>query len=532
MRHSRISNPCLRLLRLAALLVGVVSLSGCRFGDAISFFDEDNAINGAAQVLRERIGAPVRMLNVAITPDRVAFRVQDPNNRNHIDEWRLDRMSLAWINWERLSGPNPYQITLVNPDLEANLFELDEVDLASATKLAREAIERAALKDKASVMRMEIARQVYVLPSPASGEVRWTVDISSGRESVQVFADARGAVTGMNVDGTERAKNLDILRELTLAADAARSFRYVLGPDAILMAVSVTPHNIAFETNVADPSSPIPVSGGLTARRVYLWNLNGLQRAIAKISVDNALGARGEAFSIDDVDWSALPKLAAAAPAQLSMPQGRVSGIELTKPINPIGASVVLWKIEVTDQNKEKGYVLVDTAGLLKQARPPDSRRKTTDWYDPATMAATFARLGVDFGQDRKYAQIVFFNDKVIITAQDHMQENVSREIILSDNGYDRSGTPSMLAASAVPFRIGDLSALTADRLRDLEARTLATLKLPPKSISSITIGRTSMDPSPNGNVTIEIRAEERPGGRAGRVNYELDGTVIRAYLP
>jgi hypothetical protein len=40
------------------------------------------------------------------------------------------------------------------------------------------------------------------------------------------------------------------------------------------------------------------------------------------------------------------------------------------------------------------------------------------------------------------------------------------------------------------------------------------------------------MDPSPNGNVTIEIRAEERPGGRAGRVNYELDGTVIRAYLP
>ena len=40
------------------------------------------------------------------------------------------------------------------------------------------------------------------------------------------------------------------------------------------------------------------------------------------------------------------------------------------------------------------------------------------------------------------------------------------------------------------------------------------------------------MDPSPKGNVTIEIRAEERPFGRAGRVNYELDGTVIKTYLP
>jgi len=89
-----------------------------------------------------------------------------------------------------------------------------------------------------------------------------------------------------------------------------------------------------------------------------------------------------------------------------------------------------------------------------------------------------------------------------------------------------------MLAAKNVPFSIGDLSALTTERIRDLEARTLATLKMPPKTISSITIGRGGMDPSPKGNVTIEIRAEERPFGRAGRVNYELDGTAIKTYLP
>jgi hypothetical protein len=91
-----------------------------------------------------------------------------------------------------------------------------------------------------------------------------------------------------------------------------------------------------------------------------------------------------------------LPKIAAAAELQLAMPQGRISGIELSKPNNPIGPSIVLWKIEVTDQNQEKGHI----SGHRRRSEkvmPPESRRTATDWYDPATLAATFARLGVDF---------------------------------------------------------------------------------------------------------------------------------------
>lgn len=534
--QSEVAPSALRALRrlpaMLACLACLAVLTGCRFGGSVSFFDEDNAIERAVASLKARIGAPVRVLELTIGPDHVTIGAQDPANRNRIDQWRLERMNVAWINWDRTSGPSPYEVTLVNPDLEANLFDLDEVDFDASIKLARAAIERAGLAGKSRVTRMEIARQIYILPKPSSGEIRWTIDVSSGRESVQVFADARGAIVGMNVSGTDRAKNLDILRDLNLVADAAQTFRYILGTDAILTAVSINSSSIGFETNVIDPSPPIPVSGSLSASRAYTWNLNGLQRAISRINADAALGATRNVFSVDDADWKLLPKIAAAAAGQLSMPQGRVTGIEISKPVNPIGQPIVLWKIEVTDQNKEKGYILADTAGTLKKVMLPESRHTATDWYDPATMAATFARLGVDFGQDRQYAEITIFNDKVIITAQDHMQENISREIILSDGGYDRSGSPSMLAAKNVPFRIGDLSALTTERIRDLEARTLATLKMPPKTISSITIGRGGMDPSPKGNVTIEIRAEERPFGRAGRVNYELDGTAIKTYLP
>jgi hypothetical protein len=221
-----------------------------------------------------------------------------------------------------------------------------------------------------------------------------------------------------------------------------------------------------------------------------------------------------------------------AAPKELAMPQGRVSNIELSKPVNPTGPPIILWKIEVTDQNKEKSFILADNAGLTKQVLLPQSRRTPIDWYDPKTMFDTLAQLAASFGHDRQFAEIAFFNDKVVITAQDHMQPNSFSQILLTDTGFDRAGTASISAGKNVPFRIDDLRELSPERIRDLEARTLATLKMPPKTISSITIGRGSMDPSPQGNITIEVRAEERPFGRAGRVNYELDGTVIKTYLP
>jgi hypothetical protein len=408
-------------------------------------------------------------------------------------------------------------LTLANPDLEANLFQLEEIDFAAATNLARTAVEHAALADKARVARMELARQTFIVPVPASGEVRWTVDVTSGRESVQVFADASGGIIGKNIDGTERAKSLDILRELDLAADAARAAGFVLGRDPVLTAVSIGPRAVGFETGTAN------------APRLYLWNLNGLQRAPVKAGVASA---RPGLFSVDDVDWTALPKIAAAARSELAMPQGRLTGIELTKPPGALGPPIVLWKLEVTDQNQEKGYVLFDGAGAMRQVLPPQSRRAAIDWFDPKTMTDALARLAAQMGRDRQFAEITFLADKVVITAQDAVQPNAYSQVHLTTVGFERAGAAAMAAAGTVPFKAGDLQPLTQQRLADLERRTLAILKIPPKSISAVTIGRNASDPSPRGNVTIEVRAADKSSGRIGRVIYELDGTVVKSYLP
>ncbi len=366
MRHDRIApGNARRLGRVTATFACVALLAGCRFGAPVSFFDESGGIAEAVDSLRQRLSAPLHALNVTIEPARIAVRVQHPRIRNRVEEWRVERLAMAGMNWDRVSGPHPYELTLINPDLEGNLFELDEIDFASAPRLVRAAVERAALPGKAQVVRIEIARLVFVVPIPASGEVRWTFDVRTEGESVQVFADTRGAIVGMNIDGTKRAKNLDLLRELDLVAEAARTFRFVMGRDAILTAVIVAPRAVTFETVVLETSGSQPREAA-AMRRLYNWNLNGLQRAVAQANPDPVVAKGRGRFSIDDADWTVLPKLAAAALAELSMPEGRVIGIELTRRATTGGPGAVMWKIEVAERER-KGAVLADAAGQVKQ---------------------------------------------------------------------------------------------------------------------------------------------------------------------
>lgn len=519
-----------RLLPLFFLIL----LAGCRLGDPISFFDEDKAVEQAFAMLKERMGnSKVRALSIVVTPDQVTLRAQDPKDKRHVDEWRVSRVSMAGISWERQTGPDPVKLDLINPSLEDNLFDLESVDIAATNKLARAAIERAKLEDAARVSRMEIVRQVYIIPTPASGPVRWNVSVTSGREAAQIFADASGAIIRTDLTNTNRAKNLDLLQELDQTAEAGRAFRAVIGEGPVLLKVNISSRTVGFETNRQDKSYPMPLSGSLSAREVYTWNLNGLARAIGSVNADVALGNAPYApFGVEEVDWTILPKLVVTAKDQLGMPKGQVTDIGLSKPTDGAGQLLLLWKIEITDQNRQRGFILADTAGAIKQTMLPESRRKPTDWYDPAAMAGAFARLTREFGAEAKFVDITFMNDKVVITVQDPRKPAEYAQLLLTDAGFMRFGTPSMFAVRNPPFTIADLAPLDAKRLADLQAATLEKLRMQPNTISSITISRGNMDPSPRGNVTVEIRAEERAFGRGGRVNYEMDGTVLKAYLP
>ena len=81
-------------------------------------------------------------------------------------------------------------------------------------------------------------------------------------------------------------------------------------------------------------------------------------------------------------------------------------------------------------------------------------------------------------------------------------------------------------------FSVSDLEALDVTQMRKLQEATAQRLGLSVANITSIAIARSSIDPSPHGNVTVDIRAEEAPFKRSGRVTWEIDGREIKAYPP
>jgi len=531
---SSIRVGCRRLLQLLPMLAVILALlPACGAARAASLFEEDNAIPNAIAEIREKIGgAHVRALSVAIDADVIAIKAQDPRNPRHVDEWRFTRMHIGLFHWDSLSDPRPVELDLINPDLEANLFDLGDVDFAASARLMRAAIERAALEDEARVIHIEIARQVAILPKPSSGAVQWTVEVGSERESAEIFADASGTITGADLSRTNRAKTVDILQQPELMANAGAAFRATAGPGRILTRISVGADSIAFATNEPDKSFPI---AGLPASVVYQWSLSGLVRTLGKVKLDleSSLGPPPDApFGIDEVDWAIVPKLEAAARQSLGMPQGRISEVELSKPAEGVGTPVLLWRIEVTDANGDKGLIRADMKGAVTQVLLPESRRGPIDLFDPPAMLEALAKIDREFGPAGRFAEIRFVRDKAILTAIDPRQPGEFAQFVMTREGFSRFGMASMFATQRPLFAIADLRPLTAAKIGELEKRTLAELKMPPDKVSDVTIGRGGMDPSPKGNVTIEIRAEERPFGRDGRINFEMDGTAIATYLP
>jgi hypothetical protein len=196
-------------MKVLSTLVGVTLMVACVSAEA-SFVDDGTELGRAIPELRSAIGNHPRVLKIEVDPNVVTIEAQDPRNPKHVNRWRCVDRVLGFIPMRWVTGPEPVDLQLLDPDLEANLFDLDAIVFSATSKLERAAIERAHIQDAAVITHMEIARQTFILPRPTTGDIRWTLHITSGREHADVFANAQGIIVGtlMNEKKSKRAANL------------------------------------------------------------------------------------------------------------------------------------------------------------------------------------------------------------------------------------------------------------------------------------------------------------------------------------
>src|SRR3974377_1823836 len=107
--------------RFVATLAGFLLLAPGSSAQA-SYLDDLTQLSLAVSVLHGAIGDHPRVLKVEIDADTVTMQARDPPNRNPVGEWPYGKTMLAGIiPVRRLTGPEPVDPTLINPDLEANL---------------------------------------------------------------------------------------------------------------------------------------------------------------------------------------------------------------------------------------------------------------------------------------------------------------------------------------------------------------------------------------------------------------------------
>jgi hypothetical protein len=502
-----------------ALWAAIIASALLSSGVARAGFVDDNAtFSLAISALRGAIGQHARALRIAGDSNGIEIDAQDPHNPNHINRFRYGIVTYMGVPLRRLSGPDPVNPAPINPDIEANLFDLDSINFPAAPKLITDAIARAHLQDAAAVTGMEIARQVFILPEPTSGEVRWTLHVDSGRERAEIFADAQGVIVGADVSGTERAKMLNILKEPALAAQAAAAFGDVISTDRVVTKVSIDKKTVAFGTSIPDKSRIITSSMPVT--ETFTWDLNGLQRRLGSIDVTRQTGAGPPmAFAIADVDWTILGKLEDAAIAKAGVPRALVTRVGLAGSSEQPGQPALLWTVEVTDPDGEITRVFADTKGTITRVLLPESRRPKIDWRDPAALAGAIVRIGAIFGPDAKIASIVADERQARITLDDPVHGGQPATFELSADGVTRATISFSLEAMGPRFAVVDLAGLNEQKLAALEADALKKLGgLKQVYLESVTIGAHPFVRQAGAHA-IEVRLRDVPEDSV-RANY------------
>jgi len=525
-----------RVFHVIAIL-GFCALSGCGpDAPSKSLFDV-NVAQVAANKIMAKLKPPMRALSIEIMPSTMVLQAQDPSRPSHVDAYTysipsgtLGRLGVDWV-----SGPEPVELNLINAKLEENLFNLDEIDFSKVAATAHEAVERAALEDPGTVKRIRIQRRLYLLPTASSGAVQWSLEISSGRETAEGFADAKGRIERMDVSQTRRAQNLDLLSDGPRVTEALARIREFFGAGAVLKKATISRADVY----VIARKSGEPAQSGVG----YRWNLNGLAEGGGLlIPIPGRENHDEDFFTVDEVDWSKLTKLTAAAIEKTGIPGGHIARVEVERGASAFAKRPVEWQITVEPaggspigMDRDQGVAHFSARGDLTRLELPKSRRVPKDFLAVETMRNALPAFRQNFGPDARYMELLFDDRRCNILAPgpknpDKIQMfNYDQDHFSGMSGIDQTAFYKGFTTEWM-FTLDELEKTVLPTLAQKQKDTLARLRMPEGKITRVTFHRHSPFYPQNKKLLIEIRATGKAGD--GYVVYDEGGGVLGVVTP
>ena len=481
--------------------------------------------NGAAEAvtkLATRLKTPVRVYEIEITAKSIVLEVQDPAAPTHINEYLYVGRSGA----ETISGPTPVKLSLINPRLEENLFDLTEVNFAAVPETIAEALRRAKVEGGA-IEEITIRRQVLLNDS---GPVQWEMSVRSPRESALAYADAKGKIRRLDLSQTTRAQTMDLTQGGEMLAEAVAQIREQFGTGPVFKSFSISTKSLGFKTR--DPKNPAGEVG-------HYWDINGISKSTdiipAHIRRKIGEGVRDEMlFRIEDVDWARLPSLRPIALEQAAVPGGRIASIDVDRPSTQGDAKPVRWKLAVRAGVLGESTVVEFDAktGVPKRSGPTQTGQTALNYVEPETARRALAALGRELNRASGFVEVLLHRERASATVTMTEKPDLIRQFFYTEaDGL----TPFGMGMPGNPFHPGfNKSWLFAfadlepalPLLPQLQRKTLERLRLDEATVQRVTFFRHSPFYPQNRKVLVEIRVAN-PKGEEGRVVYDLQGAVV-----
>lgn len=507
-----------------------------------SYIADAGEATRAVDEIIAQTGRSPRLRSIELTDRRVTVDLQGKRSTD-IDEWQIGRVTRLFMEFETTVGPRPSGSAGLVNDVESSFFERGAIDLDIVPDIAARAVAYADLDDEAHVQSIEISRDVTILPQPAYGNVRWSIYVTSGRESATIRADAAGNITGGDLANTNRARNMDLLADANWPQKQAMdALMAAIGGDRRLRELTVRPRALSV-------AADHPTVAG--RKEDYNWTISGVTRSPLLSPLVHGASAE-ELFSLRDVDLSSLAKIRNVARREWGNDAARLEYMTLRRVAEAPGAAEMRWiaYFNVPDAQggiaASAGSIEVTPDGKVRKVNRPPSEASAADWLDPEVVAATFVRLAREFGTGARFAEITFDREKARILAEDPDKNEAMTEFVAGPTQTSRSGKLMPWDAEFRAERLFPLDALGAfnapGKLTGFTERAYALLGIDEKSMPlsryTFAIGQTMGPdgtyrvPSPDGRPTLEVRVESADGQKIGRVTFASDGREIDVAAP
>jgi hypothetical protein len=307
---------------LLALSLWVSVLPACKLSGEPP--NPNGMFDGAAMIragaaLKEKLGAPFKVLNVEIVHDSVKLRAQDPKQPANVDEYQY------WPTSRSLRGPTPVELSSLENNLDNTLFDFDSVNWAAIGSLVSAAIERTHI-DGGKVTKITIERALAIGSDVTkSGSVRWTLEVNNSREHATATADAQGRITRLDLSHTARAVKFNLYSPEALR-DAVSDIDATFGGKALVMDIHLWDKSLRFKAR--DPETK-EISQ-------YYYDINGvgndviLDLSATDIDVRKIQGSHKldeVLFALDSIGIEQAPEFGRRAIQRLGFENARISSI-------------------------------------------------------------------------------------------------------------------------------------------------------------------------------------------------------------